>query len=350
MPPMPIEPPVASSPAGRHGLRLAVVVPAYRVEDRIEEVIRTLPPSVGTIVVVDDGSPDRTAERVERLGDPRVRLIRHERNGGVGAAMVSGFREALRSGAHIVVKMDGDGQMDPDMIPRLVGPLVRHEADFTKGNRYRNARSLDGMPLVRRLGNAGLTFLVKLASGHWRMFDPTNGFVAARADLLRRLDLDRLPRGYFFECGLLIELGLLRAKVDDVPIPARYRGERSSLSVGSALVGFPARLLRGCARRVLRQYFLYDFNAASLFLAAGLPSMTFGIGFGVFEWIRSARTGVTASTGTVMLAALPVILGFQLLLQALVLDVAQAPAAPLCPPPEFAAEPGACEDDPAPLG
>jgi len=326
-------------PADRAGLRVAVVVPAYRVEDRIEEVIRTLPVWVGTVVVVDDGSPDRTAERVEALRDPRVRLVRHERNLGVGAAVVAGFREALRHHPHVVVKMDGDGQMDPIHLPRLLGPLLRHEADLAKGNRYRNLRSLEGMPTVRRLGNAGLTFLVKLASGHWRMFDPTNGYLATRAELLERLDLDRLPRGYFFECGLLVELGLLRAKVQDVPIPARYRGEASSLSVGAALLGFPVRLLRGCVRRVLRHYFLYDFTAASLFLAAGIPLMAFGIGFGAYEWARSARTGIVASTGTVMLAALPVILGFQLLLQALVLDVASAPPEPVCPP--LALGPGA---------
>ena len=313
-------------------LRVAVVVPAYRVEANIEEVIRTVPPWVASIVVVDDGSTDRTAERVEALRDPRVRLVRHERNQGVGAAVVRGFREALSEGPHVVVKMDGDGQMDPAHLSRLLAPLLRHEADLAKGNRYRSLRSLDGMPVVRRLGNAGLTFLVKLASGHWSMFDPTNGFFAVRAGILERLDLDRLPRDYFFECGLLIELGLLRARVADVAIPARYRGEGSSLSVGRALAGFPFRLLRGCVRRILRQYFLYDFTAASLFLASGIPLLAFGVGFGSYQWLRSAATGVVASTGTVMLAALPVILGFQLLLQALVLDVANAPSEPVCPP------------------
>lgn len=314
------------------GVHVAVVIPAYRVETRIEEVISTLPAWVATVVVVDDASPDHTSDRVERIGNPRVRLIRHDRNQGVGGAMITGFREAIRAKADVVVKMDGDGQMDPAQLRRLLEPILRHEADLSKGNRYRRLASLHGMPLVRRIGNAGLTFLVKLASGHWKMFDPTNGYFAVRTDALRRLELSRLPRGYFFECGLLIELGLVRARVSDVPIPARYRGEESSLSVGAALVGFPARLLAGCVRRVLRQYFLYDFTAASLFLAAGVPMMLFGIGFGSFRWYLSAVTGVAATTGTVMLAALPVILGFQLLLQALVLDVANAPAEPICPP------------------
>ncbi len=319
-------------PARWRHLRVAVVVPAYRVEDRIEEVLRTIPPWVRTVVVVDDASPDATAERVARVADPRVRLIHHPQNRGVGGATVTGMHAALEGGADIVVKMDGDGQMDPAHLPELLAPLLDHTADLAKGNRYQRLGSLEGMPWVRRLGNAALTFLLKAASGHWRMFDPTNGYFAVRADLLRRLRLERLPRGYFFESGLLMELGLHRAKVQDVPIAARYRGERSSLSIGAALLQFPFRLLLGCARRVARHYFLYDFTAVSVFLLCGAPMLLFGVGFGAWEWARSAVTDVPATTGTVMLAALPVILGFQLLLQALVVDIANAPAVPICPP------------------
>jgi len=319
-------------PAHWRHLHVAVVVPAYRVEERIEEVLTTIPDWVRTIVVVDDASPDATAQRVARLADPRIRLIRHAQNRGVGGATVSGMQAALEAGADLVVKMDGDGQMDPAYLPALLAPLLLHTADLAKGNRYQRLGSLEGMPLVRRLGNAALTFLLKAASGHWRMFDPTNGYLAARADLLRRLPLERLPRGFFFESGLLVELGLQRAKVQDVAIPARYRGETSSLSIGAALLEFPFRLLLACARRIARHYFLYDFSAVSVFLLFGIPMLSFGVAFGVWEWIRSARTGVPATTGTVMLAALPIILGFELLLQALVVDIAHAPAEPICPP------------------
>jgi len=323
---------VSELPARWRHLHVAVVVPAYRVEDRIEEVLRTIPPWVRTVVVVDDASPDATAERVARVADSRVRLIRHPENRGVGGATVTGMRAALDAGADLVVKMDGDGQMDPVHLPELLAPLLDHTADLAKGNRYQRLGSLEGMPWVRRLGNAALTFLLKAASGHWRMFDPTNGYFAARADLLRRLRLERLPRRYFFECGLLVELGLFRARVQDVPIPARYRGETSSLSIGSVLLEFPLRLFLGCARRIARHYFLYDFTAVSVFLLSGGPMLLFGVSFGAWEWLRSAITGVPATTGTVMLAALPVILGFQLLLQALVVDIANAPAEPICPP------------------
>jgi glycosyltransferase involved in cell wall biosynthesis len=313
-------------------VHVAVVIPAYRVDSRIEETLRTIPALVRTIVVVDDASPDATAERVGECDDPRVRLVRHARNLGVGGATVTGMRVALEAGADIVVKMDGDGQMDPKYLPCLLEPLLAHRADLAKGNRYSHLTFLEGMPLVRRFGNASLTFLVKAASGHWRMFDPTNGYFAARSDLLRRLDLSRLPQRYFFESGLLIELGLVRAKVEDVPIPARYRGEISSLSVATALVEFPLKLLWGGARRIVRHYFLYDFSAVSAFLLCGAPMFLFGIIFGGVEWRRSVLTGVAATTGTVMVAALPVILGFQLLLQALVVDIANAPSEPLSPP------------------
>ncbi len=316
-------------PAGVH---VVVVVPAYRVAEQIEGVLDGIPAWVRGVLVVDDASPDDLATRVERRGEQRVELLRHDTNQGVGGAMVTGMRRALELGADLVVKMDGDGQMDPDYLPALLAPVLAGEADLAKGNRYLDREALRAMPAERLVGNTALTFLLKLASGHWDMFDPTNGYFAVRAHVVRLLDLDRLPRDYFFESGLLIELGILRARVQDVAIPARYGDEPSSLSVGGSLVGFPPRLVGGLWRRIVRRYFLFDFTAVSAFLALGLPLFLFGVAFGVAHWIRSIRTGEVASTGTVMVAALPVILGFQLLLQALVVDIANRPRGPLSPP------------------
>ncbi len=331
-PPGPLEPsrPADADPAP--GVAVVVVVPAFRVAEQIEAVLDGVPAWVRAVLVVDDASPDDLAARVERRGEERVELLRHERNQGVGGAVVTGFRRALELGADVVVKMDGDGQMDPAYLPALLEPLLAGEADLAKGNRYRDREALRDMPAERLVGNTGLTFLLKLASGHWDMFDPTNGYLALRVHVLRLLDLDRLPRDYFFESGLLIELGVLRARVRDVAIPARYGSEPSSLSVGGTLVGFPGRLVAGLCRRVARRYFLFDFTAVSAFLALGLPLFLFGVVFGAVHWIRSIRTGEVASTGTVMVAALPIILGFQLLLQALVVDIAERPSAPLSPP------------------
>ncbi len=321
------------------GARVAVVVPAYRVADHIERVVRGVPPWVHTIIVVDDKSPDDTAERVTRLADPRVVLLRHTENQGVGGAVASGFAESVRRRADIVVKMDGDDQMDPAQMSRLIAPLLAGEADMTKGNRYSSLRSIKEMPLVRIIGNAGLTFLVKLASGYWNLFDPANGYLALRTATFDRLAIDALPKRYFFESGLLIELGIQRAVVKDVTIPARYGDEKSSLSVTRTLLGFPPRLLWGFLRRLFWRYFVHDFTVVSLFLLLGLPMLVFGVAFGAGLWVTYHDTDVYTPAGLVMLAAMPIILGVQLLLQAIVLDIQNVPRIPMSSSAERGAAP-----------
>jgi glycosyltransferase involved in cell wall biosynthesis len=314
------------------GARVGVVIPAYRVAAQIERVVRGIPAWVASIIVVEDHSPDDTAERVERLRDPRVTLLRHAANRGVGGAMKTGLAEARRQGLDVVVKMDGDDQMDPAHLPALVQPLVDGRADVTKANRYSSLGSLQGMPVVRVLGNAGLTFLVKAASGYWNVFDPANGYVALRGELLARLDLERLPERYYFESGFLVELGIQRAVVLDVAVPARYADEHSSLSPSRVLLEFPPRLCLGLARRVFWRYYVHDFTAVSVELLLGVPLLLFGAVFGAWQWIHLRQAGQFASAGIVMLAAMPILLGFQLVLQAVALDVQNVPRAPLCAP------------------
>ena len=314
------------------GVSVGVVIPAYRVERHIEAVIRGIPPEIRTILVVVDASPDDTRGVVERLADPRVTLLVHESNQGVGGAMQTGFREALRQKLDIVVKMDGDDQMDPVHLSRLVAPLLEGQADVTKCNRYSSLSSLKQMPVVRIVGNAGLTFLVKLASGYWNTFDPANGYVALRTSVLERFDIARLPRRYFFESGFLIELGIQRAVVQDVAAPARYGDERSSLSVTRTLIGFPPRLFLGFLRRIFWRYFVHDFSVVSLYLLLGLPLVGFGIGYALNWMARHSGTGEVAPAGDVMAAAMPIILGVQLLLQAAALDIQSVPTRPVSPP------------------
>ncbi|MBL8862186.1 MAG: glycosyltransferase family 2 protein [Planctomycetes bacterium] len=328
-------PPSAGAERGAfdlRGARAGVVIPAYRVAPQIGRVIANLPPWISSVIVVEDRSPDDTAAIVEGLRDPRVTLLRHAENRGVGGAMKTGFAEALRQGLDVVIKMDGDDQMDPAALPALVGPLLDGRADVTKANRYSSIRSLSGMPAVRVLGNAGLAFLVKLASGYWNVFDPANGYVAIRREALERVDLPGLSNRYFFESSFLIELGIQRAVVLDVPIPARYADEHSSLSPASALLGFPPRLLVGLARRVFWRYFVHDFTALSVCLLLGVPLLAFGAVFGATEWILLRGSGQYASAGVVMIAAMPIILGAQLLLQAVTLDVQNVPREPISPP------------------
>jgi glycosyltransferase involved in cell wall biosynthesis len=314
------------------GVRVGVVIPAYRVAPHVEKVIRGIPGWIGTILVVDDKSPDDTAAIVERLADPRVTLLRHPVNLGVGGAMASGFAEALRRGLDVVVKMDGDDQMDPAHLPAILAPLLANEADMVKCNRYASLQSVKSMPLVRVFGNAGLTFLVKLASGYWNTFDPANGYIAIRASVLEKIDLARLPKRYYFESGFLVELGILRAVVRDVPIPARYGDEVSSLSPTKVLLEFPPKLMHGFLRRLFWRYFVHDFTAVSVLVLIGVPLLLFGVAYAAYYYATRAVHEGPAPAGDVMAVALPVILGVQLLLQAVVLDVSLVPRTPISPP------------------
>lgn len=311
--------------------RIAVVIPTFCEAGRLPGVLAGLPPWVDHILVVDDASTDNTVEVLGTIADPRVRLLRHDHNQGVGAAVLTGWRQARELGAEILVKMDGDGQMDPAQLPELLDPIRRGVADCVKGNRFLHGRALAQMPWRRRIGNIGLSFLAKLASGYWPVFDPTNGYLAIHASVAALLDESRLHPRFFFENSLLIELGLHRAVVRDVYLPARYGDKVSHLSETRALVDFPPRLVRGFWRRILLQYFVRDFSAVSLFLVAGAVCAVFGAAWGGWHWAVSARTGVVTPTGTVMIAVLPLILGLQLLLQALVMDVQNVPREPLHP-------------------
>lgn len=309
---------------------VAVVIPAYRAVATIAEVITGVPTFVRHVVVVNDASPDSTTDVVRSVGDPRVVLVEHETNEGVGGAVMSGYARAAELGADIVAKMDADGQMDPEHLLTLITPIVTGQADYTKGNRFLHGRELRAMPGRRRFGNAGLSFMTKLASGYWGIFDPTNGYTAIHASLLPAIADASIAKRFFFESSMLLALSQLRAVVRDVYIPARYpAGARSQLSESRAAIGFPWQLLRGFVRRILLQYFVRDFTAVSLYLVFGLVLAVFGGVWGVWHWVSSAQAGTVASTGTVMIAVLPIIVGVQLLLQAITLDIQNVPAEPV---------------------
>ncbi|CAG1011033.1 Undecaprenyl-phosphate mannosyltransferase [Anaerolineales bacterium] len=310
---------------------IAAVIPAYGVEHNIQSVLGGLPSYLKHIIVVDDASPDSSGKLVAEAAkrDKRITLVRHIQNQGVGGAMVSGFRKALELRAQVVVKLDGDGQMDPAHIPALVKPLIQGKADYVKGNRFRDFQSLGQMPLVRRIGNLGLSFLTKAATGYWGIFDPTNGYFAIRAGVLAQLPLDKIDRRYFFETSMLAQLYLLGALVMDVPIPARYRNETSNLSIRRTLFEFPIKLLATFFRRILLKYYIYDFSMMSLYLMVGIPLLLFGGIFGAVKWIDYASRNVPAPTGTVMLPTLCVILGIQILLSAIEIDMNSVPRKPL---------------------
>jgi glycosyltransferase involved in cell wall biosynthesis len=313
---------------------IAAVIPAYGVERDIQSVLRGLPTYIKHIIVVDDASPDASAKLITAAAkkDGRITLIAHTQNQGVGGAMISGFRKALELGAQIVIKLDGDGQMDPAHIPALITPLIQGKADYVKGNRFRDFQSLQQMPFVRRVGNLGLSFLTKAATGYWSVFDPTNGFFAIRAEILAQLPLEKIDHRYYFETSMLANLYLLGALVVDISIPARYGSETSNLSIRRTLFEFPFKLLITFFRRILLKYYIYDFSMMSLYLMIGVPLLLFGGIFGGIKWVTYASQNIPAPTGTVMLPTLSVILGIQILLSAIEIDMNSTPRKALSDP------------------
>lgn len=301
----------------------AVVIPCYKVESHIADVVESLPLSLKHIILVNDCSPDGSAAMLHGLKskDGRIVVMDHQVNQGVGGAMLSGFEKALELGCDYIIKMDGDGQMDPKYIPDLLSPLIREGYHFSKGNRFWELENLPRMPLVRRLGNLGLSFMIKASSGYWDLFDPTNGYFCISKDVLKRLKMDRLSKRYFFESSLLIELYYTGAKICDVPMGAKYGDEESNLSVSHTLFTFPPKLVKALVRRVFCRFFIFEFSIFSIYLLIGVPLLGFGMIFGVAKWIEYSSMGVPAPTGTVMVATLAIVLGFQLLLSVIQHDV-----------------------------
>jgi glycosyltransferase involved in cell wall biosynthesis len=317
-----------------YGYNICVVIPSYRVERQIHAVLQEIPDYIRHIILVDDASDDSTRPLVQARAnqDHRISLLCHEQNQGVGGATVTGFRKAIELGAQIVVKLDGDGQMDVKHLPNLITPLLEGKADYTKGNRFRDFPALARMPLVRRVGNLFLGFLTKASTGYWNLFDPANGYVAIRAELLSELPLSKLDRTYYFETSMLANLYLLGAVVRDVAIPARYQEERSNLRISRVLLEFPLKLFSTFIKRILLKNFIYDFSMETIYILAGFPLLLFGLIFGTIKWIHYAMINVPAPTGTVILPTLSVLLGIQFLLSAVEIDLRSVPREPLSKP------------------
>ena len=323
--------------ATRTQRKIAVVIPCFRVRKQILDVIGEIGREIDYVFVVDDDCPQNSGRLVqESVADPRVQVLFHDENKGVGGAVMTGYRAALETDADVVVKLDGDGQMDPTFIRTLIQPILEGRADYAKGNRFHSAFNVRQMPSVRLFGNAILSLLTKLSSGYWSIFDPTNGFTAIHRESLKKLELSNVSERYFFESDMLINLGNLRAVVVDVPMEAKYADEESNLKIRKIMGEFLIKNFRELFKRVLYNYFLRDFSIASTHLVFGFALTGFGVVFGSLEWARSIDSGQAASTGTVMIATLPIILGFQLLLNFLSVDIGNEPRIPLQPRDSFA--------------
>ncbi|MRS90033.1 glycosyltransferase [Enterobacteriaceae bacterium RIT714] len=307
-------------------MKVAVVIPSYRVKNHILSVIGKIGQSVDRIYVIDDCCPEHSGDFVlENNVDERVVVVKHDVNQGVGGAVMTGYDAALKDGMDIVVKIDGDDQMEPDLIPTFIAPIISGEADYTKGNRFFNLENIRVMPKIRLFGNAVLSFMTKISSGYWDLFDPTNGYTAIHADVIKHLPMNKISKRYFFESDILFRLNTLRAVVVDIPMDAKYEDEESNLKISKIIGDFLFKHTRNFFKRIFYNYYLRDMSIASLELPIGILMFAFGVVVGATNWAEALQTDIPNTSGTVMLAGLPIILGLQLILAFFGYDMANTP-------------------------
>ncbi|QHI35220.1 Undecaprenyl-phosphate mannosyltransferase [Kordia antarctica] len=307
--------------------KIGVVIPYYNAANHIEKVVEKLPEYIDKIIIVDDRGKEPIPDSLlykDKFGD-RIFIVRNIKNLGVGGATKTGFKKAIELELDYVLKVDADDQMDSKFIPDLLRPLLEGKAEYAKGNRFKDFKALRQMPFTRKVGNLGLSFLTKAASGYWNNFDPTNGFFAIKVELLKKLDFKNIHRDYYFESSLISELYFHEARIKDVPMPANYGDEKSNMQIWKIPFIFIPKLTKTFFKRILKSYFIYDFNIASVYLVFGFPMFLFGLVYGIYNWIHYASLGEFTPTGTIMLITVSLILGFQLLLQAIQFDISKAP-------------------------
>lgn len=311
-------------------LSIAVVIPCYKVSKHILSVLCSIGSEVSAIYVIDDCCPEQTGELVMRESkDPRVKVIFNQENLGVGGAVLRGYAEAFANHASIIVKIDGDGQMDASMLPRLIKPIIDGRADYAKGNRFYDLSKLSVMPTIRLFGNSVLSFMAKLSTGYWGLFDPANGYTAINARIIPFLPTSKISKRYFFETDILFRLNTLRAVVLDIPMHAVYGDEVSSLKIGKILPEFLFKHIRNFCKRIFYNYYLRDMSLASLELIVGLAMLFFGIIFGSYRWLQSLNDLTPTALGVIMIAVLPIMVGFQLILAFLAFDISNVPKHPI---------------------
>jgi dolichol-phosphate mannosyltransferase len=305
----------------KSAISVAVVIPAFKVSEHIAKVVDSIGPEVRKIIVVDDACPESSGHLLQRAAlDPRLEVIYHSKNKGVGGAAKTGYKRAIELGFDVIVKIDGDGQMDTSKISELITPIIMNQSDYTKGNRFFEIQAIQAMPKIRIFGNLGLTFMTKFSTGLWHIFDPNNGFTAIRRVTVEKLNLDKVDDRYFFESDMLFRLSLIQARVTDVSISASYGAEKSNLKIRRVLFEFPVKHARNYMKRIVYNYYLRDFNLASIELPFGVALFSFGLILGAYSWIHGMVTATPTATGTLILIAMSFLSGLQLILAFLSYD------------------------------
>lgn len=304
---------------------IGIVIPYFNAAKHIAQVITKATAYCDHIVVVNDKSPDTFPSEILKTF-PQVHVVENQKNMGVGGATMRGIQELQKiAEVQVIVKLDADDQMDTSYIPKLVSPILAGSAHFVKGNRFRDFKALKQMPWMRRFGNLFLSFLSKVATGYWNCFDFNNGFFAISKETSTELIQSNISHNYFFETSLISELYFQQAKIKEIAMPAIYGDEESNMSLIKMPFLFAINLFKKFISRIWKSYFVYDFNIGTLYILFGFPLFITGIVFGGYNWYKYASVNELTPTGTIMISALLVILGFQLLLQAIQYDIIKTP-------------------------
>lgn len=303
--------------------KVAIVVPAYNEEKLITKTVQTMPDFVDLILVVNDGSTDRTLEVLQGLKDDHKNLevLTNDPNRGLGYSLVRGYKEALSRDIDIVGTLAGDAQCDPEYLHKLCDKLIDEDWDYVKANRFNNLDALRAMPPFRRVGNIVISLLNKFATGYYSIFDSQNGYGVFKKSTMERLPFELIGERYDYENTMLLAMGVINGRVKDIPVPAVYGEEVSTIKFFPVMRRALSVLFKGFWKRIYYKYVIFNFHPLALFLFSGLVLSVLGFGFGVYLAYSRIFLGSAPSSGTVMLSVLPLLLGVQLVLTAIVMDV-----------------------------
>ncbi len=303
-------------------MKIAVVMPAYKSKKHIIEVIHDIPKDITSIIVVDDCCPEDTGKYVlENIQDSRVHVLFNKINLGVGGAVKAGYEKVIEDGnVDVIVKIDSDGQMDPKLLHHIAEPILQQTADYSKGNRFYNIEDVLDMPKIRLIGNAGLSFLCKFATGYWHIFDPTNGYTAISYELLKKLPLEKIDNRYFFESDMLFRISLASGYVKDVPMTAVYGDEESNLSPAKSIIPFFSKYMKNFFKRIFYNYFLRDFNFASISFLVAFLLLPMGLFYGAWNYLSGIINKAPSTNSELALTIIFLLVGYISLLNFISFD------------------------------
>ena len=302
------------------------VIPCYKTKEKAAEVASKTLDFVDKVICVDDNCPYQTSKLIERrINNNNLLIIKNKKNLGVGASFKVGLKAALDLGADYIVKIDSDGQMNPDLIPLFIKPLKEKKTLFVKGNRFRSSQVIQKMPNVRLYGNIFLSFLTKISTGYWELFDPTNGFIAFNKELIKQIPLHKLDDRFFFETDLLFRVGLSETFIIEIPIEAVYEDEKSNLNSLIEIPNFFFKHINLIFKRILYSYFLYDFNPGSFFLVISLLFGFISFSIASYHYIYSSLNNIATPTGIQTLFLSLFLISLQFLINFIHYDISQKP-------------------------